>query len=167
MPLSRTLLLSCTCILGLQVAGHAQLGGAAPETDKRAKKALDKADLKYTVDADGDFQIVFSYDDDRSQAVFMKSATQKVGAIEVREVFSYAYRSTDPLPTSAAVDALKDNTTRKIGAWELLEGNGKQALSFSVKIDATTGPDALVTILRAVAQTADEREKELLGTDEF
>ena len=32
---------------------------------------------------------------------------------------------------------------------------------------AVTGPDALVTILRAVAQTADEREKELLGTDEF
>jgi hypothetical protein len=167
MSFPRTLALSASCVLAFQALGHAQLGASVPETDKRAKKALDKADLKYTVDADGDFQVVFSYDDDRSQAVFMKSATEKVGAIEVREVFSYAYRSKDPLPTGAAVDALKDNTTRKIGAWELLEGNGKQALSFSVKIDAVTGPDALVTILRAVAQTADEREKELLGTDEF
>jgi len=167
MSLSRPLSLFVASILALQAAGHAQLGASVPESDKRARKALEKADLKYTVDSDGDFQVVFSYDDDRTQAVFIKSATEKIGAIEVREVFSYAYRSKDPLPTSAAVDALKDNATRKIGAWELLEGNGKQVLSFTVKIDAVTGPDALETILRAVGRTADEREKELLGTDEF
>ena len=49
--------------------------------DSRVEKALKKLGLKYEVDEDGDFKLVFAVEDNRS-------TTETLGKMEIREVWS-------------------------------------------------------------------------------
>jgi hypothetical protein len=48
----------------------------AGEPDQRVEKALKKLGLKYTVDKDGDFKLIFTTQGDRTQVVFINSGTE-------------------------------------------------------------------------------------------
>lgn len=55
----------------------------------------------------------------------------------------------------------------KLGGWEINTMGEQDLAIFRAKISANTSASALKTVVRAVAITADEMEKELLGTDEL
>ena len=60
---------------------------AAPTADARIKAALDRKNVDYEIDDDGDFRIIFPTDDDgnRTQLVFVNSAVEKYGdKLEIR-----------------------------------------------------------------------------------
>ena len=60
--------------------------------DLRVQSALDDAGLKYTIDDDGDFRLLFGQEDDRSQLVWINSNTEEYGNMELREVWGIGYR---------------------------------------------------------------------------
>ncbi len=73
--------------------------------DPRVEKALKKLGLKYEVDKDGDFKLVFSVEDDRTQVVFINSTTETLGKMEIREIWSPTakFSSTPPPALSLAL----------------------------------------------------------------
>jgi len=144
----------------------AQIGGKAAG-DARVRNALRQTDLKFETDKDGDYRLLFSFDDDRSHLVIIRSKTVEWGSMEIREVFAIGYKDTNRLSAELMEKLLKENALKKSGAWEMTEsGNTKYAV-FCVKVAADCDPDALETVVRGVATTADEMEKLILGTDEL
>ena len=142
----------------------AQVGGRG---DSRVSNALDKIGLNYELDDDGDYQLLYQYDDGRSQLVWVSGDTEDFYHVEVREVFSYAYDSDGVMPANVARTLLQANAGYKIGAWELRQSGSSSMGIFTARIDADVDANTLKLILEAVAVTADEMEKELLGTDEW
>ena len=144
----------------------------APEAsaaDPRVMHALNEEGLEYDVDDDGDYRVVVSWsDDDRSHLVFVNSQTQVLGGAEIREVWAVAYMAAEPsIPGKVAIRLLEDNSKCKIGAWETRSNENGVRVHFNVKVPADASPAFLREVVNAVSATADELEKELLGTDEL
>lgn len=141
--------------------------GAKKQGDPRVKELLDKAELKYEVDSDGDFKLLNSFDNGRSQVVFILTETVQLGDLEIREVFSIGYVSADSVSAEIARNLLEENRRVKLGAWELNSLGGKEVGVFRAKIAAETDVNALLMTLHAVTSTADQKEQELLSSDEL
>jgi hypothetical protein len=136
--------------------------------DPRIAKALDALEILYEVDSDADYKILYEWEDDgRSQVAFINSATEKLDDLELREVWSVAYVSDKPLPVEIANRLLIDSYDKKLGAWQLLKSEGQHIAVYAVKVDANADAEFLQLALEAALTSADEMEKELLGSDEF
>ena len=152
-------------------------GGATAEAqvgrkkagDKRVAAALDKAGLKYEMTESGDFKLLYELDDDRTQVVIIGSKTEKLGDLEIREVWSIAQQSDGEFDGETANALLVDNGNRKVGAWQVAveEETDQHTAIFSAQVDAAAEADALAQVIVAVVQTADEMENELTEEDEF
>jgi hypothetical protein len=164
-PVLRTLaLLIFACAAPCQSA-LGQLGEEAPNGDPRVRKILDERKIKYTVDSDGDFKVVFELDEGRSQVAFIASATETYRNLEIREIVSPAYQSeTDELPGPVANKLLADSADKKLGGWQK---RGKYGL-FVTKISAKANNESLWSALKATIESADAMEEQLTGNrDEF
>lgn len=149
------------------VTAFAQIGDDEPSADPRVRRALDQAELKYTIDDDGDYHLVFAQNDDRTQLVIIDSATSTYGSMEVREVWSTGYRADEDetIPRGRLESLLKKNASYKVGAWRL-SPNGRNVI-FAVIVSANANASALDDAARVAADTADELELEWSGDDEL
>ena len=141
---------------------------ATPETplepDMRVMAILDAAELNYEIDDDQDFRLFYDIDDgERSQTVWVRSATNTRFDTEIREVWSYIYRHpTTRLPPDLMLRMLRDSFERIMGSWALDD----QLLLYVVRVPV--GDDMmLIDALSDAAVVADALEKDILGTDEF
>jgi len=149
------------------VSLFAQAGGKS-KADPRLRTALDEVSLKYSEILNGAFRLQFTLGKERTQAVFAESRTTTIGIIEVREVWAIGWKGRKAPSAEIANKLLLDNAGKKVGAWELnKQADGGFYATFRVKAAADCDGEALKTIASAVAQTADQMEKEILGTDEF
>ena len=135
--------------------------------DLRVQSALDDAGLKYTIDDDGDFRLLFGQEDDRSQLVWINSNTEEYGNMELREVWGIGYRAGEDgsLSRTQLLDLLKRNNTYKLGSWRL-SSNGQNVI-FTITVDADADGETLDTVARYVADLTDELEKDWDGGDEL
>jgi hypothetical protein len=139
-----------------------------PAGDPRIAKALDALEILYEVDSDADFKILYEWEDDgRSQIAFLNSATETLDDLELREVWSVGYISDKPLPVEIANRLLEDSYDKKLGAWQVLKSEDQHIAVYAVKLDANADPQFLMLALEAALTSADEMEKELLGSDEY
>lgn len=146
---------------------HAQLG-KKKAGDPRVQKILDEAKLKYEVTSDGDFKLIFKVDDDRSQVVFINSATESYGDFEIREIWSISMvAGAEGFEPGLLRKMLTDNQRKKLGAWNLITTNEKEYAAFTAKISADLAAKEMLDVVQAVLETADEREKLELGSDDF
>jgi len=70
--------------------------GKSNRPDHRVSSILDQLGLNYEVDGDGDFRLLFGLGDGRSQLVFVDSKTYRYQGLEVRSIWSPAYKSPTP-----------------------------------------------------------------------
>ena len=139
-----------------------------PSGDPRIKDVLEELQIRYEVDQDGDYKVLFEWDDDgRSQVAFINSATETLDQMELREVWSAAYVSEKPLEAKVANRLLEDSFIKKLGSWQVMKTSDQWVGMFTVKIDADADAAAIMTALEAVLTSADEMEKELLGSDDL
>ncbi|HEY5804457.1 MAG TPA: hypothetical protein VIT90_12255 [Lysobacter sp.] len=133
--------------------------------DPQIARHLDSLEYKYEVDDDGDYKLTFNMDDDRSQLAYVLSATEKFGNLNIREIWSPAYRaSAAQFPVDVANRLLEDSQTSKLGGW-VKQGN---MAVFVVKIAADAGAKELDDALDFVLRSADQMEAALTqGKDEF
>jgi hypothetical protein len=139
---------------------------AAVEPDPAVKAYLDKLDYQYELTDDGDYKVVFRFDEDgRTQLVFIGSAVENYGAHHVREVWAPAYVGKDgQLPGNVANRLLEASSDLKLGAWTKA---GDYAV-FVIKLPADASPEAVNDALEIAGVTADNMEAELTpGKDEF
>lgn len=135
------------------------------KVDERVRRILDERQIKYSIDEDGDFRVVFTLEDNRTQLALIRSATSKIASFEIREVWSVGYKSAESeFPPEMAVKFLDHNATLKFGAWEKHNNTVMFVTKFAANADSQTLYDAMMITL----ETADVMEKELSGdADEF
>lgn len=147
-------------ILLLALLGLSITDTAAAEPDKRVARALKKAGVQYTIDADGDFQVQVDTGKGRSQRVWISSQADRFEDVEVRDVFSYGVVLDDSVDEGFSGEFHRRllSSHFKIGAWVI---QSDRAACFTASIEATANPRMLRAALRAVAQTADQLEAEI------
>ncbi len=157
---------------GLQ-AQDAETTAAAGSHDERIKKLLDEAELKYDIDEDGDFKLLFEYDDGRSQIVFINSQTESYQGMEIREIWAVGYvtpestEGNEKVPSDVCENLIRANAKLKLGAWQVQTMGEKEVGVFRAMITAEASRDVVVDTLRLVGISADEKEAELLKNDEL
>ena len=136
--------------------------------DPRIKKILDEKDIKYEVDIDGDYKVIFDLGDDRSQVAFINSNVEEFAGCEIREIWSPGLVGEGELSQRVANELLSRNQQYKPGSWSTMKSDGNIAAVFKVAIDANATSDELISSLFVVLRVADDIEKEFLqGSDKL
>ena len=136
----------------------------AGEPDASIGKLLDGIEYKYEVDADGDYQLVFEMENERTQLVYVRSNVETYGSHHVREIWSPGYKSPSPqFPALVANRLLEDSNDSKLGSWV----KQSDMAMFVVKIDASANAEILSDAIDAAAKSADAIELELTNKDDY
>lgn len=136
--------------------------------DSRVKQALDSLGLNYEVEDSGAIKVGMRFDDQRTQVAYIASSTSALGDMEIREIVSPANLTDGMLSADMANQLLKDNSSKKLGAWQTVElKEGRHVTLFTAQIDANSSPEQLRSALYAVLNTADTMEEDLTGGDRF
>lgn len=148
------------------IAGFLSLSGLFAQNPK-IKSLLDKAQLKYEIDSDKDFKLLFDTGGERSQVVFINSNTEELGGQTIVEIWSPAYRQSD-ISNEVLARILADGSRRKVGAWEIIQVGSNIVAVFKVKVPLSSlSPVFLRSLCGAVASTADELEEIISSGDSF
>lgn len=134
--------------------------------DYRVRRALKNAGINFTVDNSNDFRMTWKVGDEgRTQLAVVNSNTENWAGGEWRDVYAFGYKG-KPLEQEKLVELLRFNSTRKIGAWELIvDDAGTWFLRHRVVLPADASSEELSSASQVVAVVADELEQKLLGTD--
>lgn len=138
---------------------------AAAEPDPRVKRNLDRRDLAYEVEPNGDYKLTYELGDGRTQLAYVRSGELVYGAVRMREIVSISYRSpADAFPAEVANRILEENNKAKIGAWSK---QGRLAV-FSAQVPVDADAKTLADAIEASVRLADRLERELApDKDEF
>jgi len=144
---------------------------APPKYDKRVKAALDARSMKYRIEDNGSFILSIEWEtgeeDKRSQIVCIRSVTEELAGLEMREVWSKGFGGSR-LSRNELANVLVQNEGFKVGAWGMQRSSdGKEHLFFTAKVPADLSAKALIGIVVAVAKTADALELKLDGGDDL
>lgn len=165
-PLRIPLLTACLAAM-VALPAFAQDAPAATKAAYASVKArLDAGNVRYEIDEDGDYKVVYSYaSEGRSQLVFVSGRTEQAGDLRIREVFAPAARiGAGGLDAATANALLRDNYSKILGHWALTDPHLFYVIQVPDSIDAA----GLKTVMDLVAQVADDKEIELTqGKDEF
>ena len=136
--------------------------------DLRVEGALQKLNLAYRIDDDGDFILDWKLSEGRTQRVYVGSRTFQLGPMEIREVWSIVGYFPYVPPEKLSRTLLEKNSQFKIGSFCYQKrSDGSYLVIFSARVPAEHPSHDLGAVIFAVAQTADEAEKEIMGTDNF
>jgi hypothetical protein len=149
------------------IAPSAIAAEAEPQPDSRIKDALDKLGLKYEVTKSGNYKVIFSVQNGRTQVVTIVSKTEKVEGLEIREIISPAYVTKGDVNAMISNQLLKDSFRRKLGAWSILRTDSESFAFFTARVDANQAAADLKTSLLLTVYAADEMEKSLTQEDKF
>ena len=136
--------------------------GPAASDDTLAAR-LDARGVRYERDADGDYRVVFAWQQEgRSQVAFVAGRAHVFGDSAVREVFSPAARLPDGGFDARQSDMLlRDSQSNILGAWEI----AGDVLFYVIKLHDDADGARIEQALEAAAQLADDMELRLGGDD--
>ena len=139
-------------------------GNSAAKADAAIARHLDKLGYTYEVDQDGDYQMVFDVEGDRTQIVYVRSAVEDFGTHNIREIWSPGYTTkAKQFPAEVANRLLEDSQDAKMGGWV----KQNSTAMFVVKIDADASTEQLSDAIDAAIRTADAMELELTKKDDL
>ncbi|MBM4402773.1 MAG: hypothetical protein FJ042_00045 [Candidatus Cloacimonetes bacterium] len=154
-------------LLFVIVQSPAQLGSKTEIADQRVEKVLKQSGWKYSIDDDGDFELLFDTENGRDQLVWIRSHTEDLSHLEIREIWSFAYTSKRPFSADIANRLLEHNSQMKLGFWQVKKFGDKYTAVYTAQIAAESDLTTLRTVVNAVVKTADQMELELTDSDEF
>ena len=159
---------AAVCAIGFNTfAFVGESADGSDKADKRVQRALDSAELKYSIDSDGDFKVSWGLGDDRSHLTFVNSNTMTLGEFELREIWAVGF-TTDEVSDHQMRRLLELNSQYKIGSWSIKKmRSGKTWAIFTATVAANCSGATLKKVTGVVAASADEVEKEFLGTDDL
>jgi len=162
--MKRTLLPALLFALAAAGSAGAATAAESSKADAAIARHLEKLGYTFEVDEDGDYQMVFDVEGDRTQIVYVRSAVEDFGSHNIREIWSPGYVSkTAQFPEAVANRMLEDSQDAKMGGWVKQD---KTAM-FVVKIDADATTDQLSDAIDAAIRTADAMELELTKKDDL
>jgi hypothetical protein len=163
---------SCVLVGLLSVVASVHAAVPAPATpDASVATQLDAAGLKYEIDDDGDYQLLFGGEDGRSQAVWVRSVVETLGKMRIREVISVAgplagLDTPEGIARAAAQlqAAMHDASENKLGGW-VLKGKDANVFYYVAQIPADTDGEDLRSVVESVARVADAFEARIEAAD--
>ncbi len=160
-------MLVITLLFGASMLCSAQIGDS--ESDDRIESALERLELKYTIQSNGTFKLIFELDDDRTQIVLIKSTTYDFDGLEIREISAPAisYDEESKFNRQFLLDMLERNNDYKIGAFQLNGGVAPFIMEFGLRISATSSDKTLKSMLLLAARSADKVESEYSDVDQY
>lgn len=153
-------------ILGATLAS-AQPDPVTPVADPRVAARLEAAQLRYVVDEDGDFRILYARPGGRTQVAWIASATSSAGGLELRDLWSVALRGQGDPPPTLTARLLRQNATRSFGAWQLQRSGEEYLVVLSAAVPADADGTVLARLVESVMADADDMERTLTDGDEF
>ena len=99
--------------------------------------------------------------------MWVASETSRLGALELRDVWSVAARGKGTPPADLALRLLSENVRMMLGAWQVNQGEDEYLIVFSSPLNANADPDTLKEVVEAVTFSADRIEKQLSDSDAF
>ncbi len=141
----------------------------AQGTDLRIEKQLKLMKMQFDTTSKGDFKLLFELENNRSQIVFISSASRIYEDAEVRVISSPAKFITkaDQLSHDQLWALLAVNSQTVLGSWQLEPATEGFGLHFSVKVPAVMPDKRLLMYMVLVARIADEMEKTFTEDDIF
>jgi len=122
--------------------------------------------LKYQIDSDGDFKLLFGLEDNRSQWIYINSNTERFHGLEIREVWSFAIDISGLPDPGLMLYLLKNNRELKFGSWRMSEkSGGGYFVIFAAQTSAESDADMLYAVMEMVMSVADGLEK-MYGQDD-
>ena len=162
--MQRIAIVAAVVLVAVGLAGAQKLAKShAGKADPRVETQLKALDLKYEVDKDGDYKLVYDLGENRTQVVFINSATNKVGDMEVREIWSPAMAGQEAPDAKVLQKVLEYSQDRVIGAWQAMGGENTCVLDYAVKLPVECSDKMLGVAAIVAANSADKMEKELSG----
>lgn len=145
----------------LAIAGLLVFSPGPASADASVSTRLDQRGVKYELDEDGDYKVLYNYAaEGRSQLVFVSGGTQSVAGFSVREVYSPAARiGADGIDGAKALSLLTESRRNKLGAWEI----AGDVLYFVIKLPDDMSAAQLEAAMDIAAETADDMEITLSG----
>jgi hypothetical protein len=126
-------------------------GNGTPTTargDNRVDQSLRQANLRYQQVPAGYYKVPFTIPGGGVQDVFVDNLTERYLHMEIRRVWSLGLALDGPPSADLAVQLLRNNGTRKMGAWEIHTVQGQTWVVFSIRVAA----DADGATLRAAIE---------------
>jgi len=154
----------------LGAAALAYSCGAPDQARGSTARRLRSVGFDVSVDGNGDLKTAVALENGRSQKVSLSSSGQKVGAWDVREVWSVAGAFPGGLPDGLSARLMADSwSSRVLGSWALAGpgSDGSVLLLYLVRIDARASARILRDAVHETASTADALESVLGDSDEF
>lgn len=134
------------------------------QPDPAIAAQLDAHGTPYRVDEDGDYRIIVTISEERSQLVWVRSKIHTSGSHRVREIWTYGMRSDERrIPAHIANRLLMENFELVLGAWARDGGNAILVL----KIDADADAQTLDEAIDLAATIGDRMEQRLVSGDEL
>jgi hypothetical protein len=133
----------------------------------RIERLLDRIGYTYERDADGDYSFVLSFDDGRSQLVYVTPSYVAVDERSRFDVWSLIYRAPEPPSADVLLSLMQQNGTAGLGAFQAFETESGHALVFSAYAEADLEAAALQRLIEHVVVTADRAEEAFVGGDAF
>jgi serine protease Do len=129
-------------------------GGPKKKSDSRVQRSLDQQDLKYEIDKDGDFRLVFEMEDGCNQVAYVTSQTMELGPFELRQVWAPIGEIEGSLDAETASLLLQIAAQCKLGNCQLVGEPGNQRVVFCATVPADLGGSCLDATVRAVVDSA-------------
>lgn len=142
----------------------------ADETTASIESIIQATGLKYSKTESGDFRFLFDEGDGRSQLVIVNGSATSYRDAQFVEIWSKSVVSeTRPVNTNQMRELLRASNSSELGHWCLIKPSGtgnKWHLYYSIHLPITGSPDSFEAAIRECSTKADEKEKELVGTDD-
>lgn len=125
--------------------------------------------LTYKTDSDGDFRLGFNMGEGRSQLVFVKGHTTTYKNAEFVEVFAIAVMSESRPVNRGQMRKLLSGEKHNLGHWCLQKPSSpgrKWILYYSIHLPVSASADEFEAAIRECASVADDKENDLVGTDD-
>jgi len=147
---------SCALALGLATIA-APLSAAEPDP---IGALLDLQKIKYEIDKDKDYKIVYNYESDkRTQIVFISGTVEDFDGMKIRTIFAPAALIDKNPINDRLLSLLEANGKSKIGAWEVND----KTLYFAARMVEPVTAEELGAMLKLVSSVADDKEIEISG----
>ena len=158
-----------TIILAIALCALPCLSAVADSSSAKIETKIEATGLTFSKTDSGNFRLVFRENAGRTQLVVVNGQSTSYLDADFVEIWSIAVSSETRPVNGGQMRALLDGRKEALGHWCLIRPSGsgeKWILYYSIKIPVSATAAEFEAAIRTCSSIADEKENDLVGTDD-